>query len=178
MKKKMTRKNLPKKVLKNVMKKSSETPMNKGRKPNKTQERKREEKKNITSVVNNSSNISKKKSAAVVGYAGFRTLNAVYGRGYSYDVRLLVSVLPKASLCSAHVLLLPIPRVSCRFPTSCGNKPAGCGNKPAGCGNNTAGCGGVRQGLLLQGFFQPDNRFFRIFLFFEQRDKFAAYDSS
>ncbi len=44
MKKKMTRKNLPKKVLKNVMKKSSETPMNKGRKPNKTQERKREEK--------------------------------------------------------------------------------------------------------------------------------------
>lgn len=171
MKKKMTRKNLPKKVLKNVMKKNSETPMNKGRKPNKTQERKREEKRNITSVVNNSSNIGKKKSASVVAYAGFRTLDAVYGRGYSYDVQLLVSVLPKASLCSAHVSPLPVPRVSYRFPTSYGNQPAGCGN-------NTAGCGGFRPGLLLQGFFQPDNRFFRIFLFFEQRDKFAANDSS
>ncbi len=110
MKKKMTRKNLPKKVLKNVMKKSSETPMNKGRKPNKTQERKREEKRNITSVVNNSSNIGKKKSASVVAYAGFRTLDAVYGRGYSYDV-------PTSRFCFAQGFSLFSPRLASARPT-------------------------------------------------------------
>ena len=41
-------------------KKNSETPMDKGQKPNETQESRVEEKRNITTVVNNSSNIARK----------------------------------------------------------------------------------------------------------------------
>ena len=111
-------------VKKNAVEKTFETPMNKGRKPNETQEKRKEEKRNITTVVNNSSNIGEKgKTAAVV----VRVLNSMNDRGSEIATPRLDPVLPTFCLCSAHGSSLLVPRVKYDLPTACGNSPTACG---------------------------------------------------
>ena len=149
-------------------KKNSETPMDKGQKPNETQESRVEEKRNITTVVNNSSNIGEeRKTAAVV----VRTSDSVNDRGNEIVSPRLDPVQSTSCFCSAHGLSLLVPRVKYGLPTACRNSPTVCGNSPAACGN-------FHPRLLLQGFFQSGNRLFRVFFFFEQSDELTADDSS
>ena len=154
---------MQKPVEKSAVEKNSETPMDKGRKPNETQESRVEEKRNITTVVNNSSNIGEeRKTAAVV-----RTSDSVNDRGNEIVSPRLDPVQSTSCFCSAHGLSLLVPRVKYGLPTACRNSPTVCGNSPAACGN-------FHPRLLLQGFFQSGNRLFRVFFFFEQSDELTA----
>ena len=118
--------------------------MDKGQKPNETQESRVEEKRNITTVVNNSSNIGEeRKTAAVV----VRTSDSVNDRGNEIVSPRLDPVQSTSCFCSAHGLSLLVPRVKYGLPTACRNSPTVCGNSPAACGN-------FHPRLLLQGFFQ------------------------
>ena len=159
---------MQKPVEKSAVEKNSETPMDKGQKPNETQESRVEEKRNITTVVNNSSNIGEeRKTAAVV----VRTSDSVNDRGNEIVSPRLDPVQSTSCFCSAHGLSLLVPRVKYGLPTACRNSPTVCGNSPAACGN-------FHPRLLLQGFFQSGNRLFRVFFFFEQSDELTADDSS
>lgn len=152
---------MQKTVEKSAVEKNSETPMDKGQKPNETQESRVEEKRNITTVVNNSSNIGEeRKTAAVVVW----TSDLVNDRGYEIVSPRLDPVQPTSCFCSAHGSSLLVPRVKYDLPTVCGNSPAACGD--------------FHPRLLLQGFFQSGNRLFRVFFFFEQSDELTADDSS
>ena len=62
-------------------KKNSETPMDKGQKPNETQESRVEEKRNITTVVNNSSNIGEERKTAAVVVRTSDSVNLLRRRG-------------------------------------------------------------------------------------------------
>lgn len=138
--------------------------MDKGQKPNETQESRVEEKRNITTVVNNSSNIGEeRKTAAVV----VRTSDSVNDRGNEIVSPRLDPVQSTSCFCSAHGLSLLVPRVKYGLPTACRNSSTVCGNSPAACGN-------FHPRLLLQGFFQSGNRLFRVFFFFEQSDELTA----
>ena len=159
---------MQKPVEKSAVEKTSETPMDKGRKPNETQESRVEEKRNITTVVNNSSNIGEeRKTAAVVA----RTSDSVNDRGNEIVSPRLDPVQSTSCFCSAHGSSLLVPRVKYGLPTACRNSPTVCGNSPAACGD-------FHPRLLLQGFFQSGNRLFRVFFFFEQSDELTADDSS
>ncbi len=159
---------MQKPVEKSAVEKNSETPMDKGQKPNETQESRVEEKRNITIVVNNSSNIGEeRKTAAVV----VRTLDSVNDRGNEIVSPRLDPVQSTSCFCSAHGSSLLVPRVKYDLPTACRNSPTVCGNSPAACGD-------FHPRLLLQGFFQSGNRLFRVFFFFEQSDELTADDSS
>lgn len=152
---------MQKPVEKSAVEKNSETPMDKGQKPNETQESRVEEKRNITTVVNNSSNIGEeRKTAAVV----VRTSDSVNDRGNEIVSPRLDPVQSTSCFCSAHGLSLLVPRVKYGLPTACRNSPTVCGN--------------FHPRLLLQGFFQSGNRLFRVFFFFEQSDELTADDSS
>ena len=106
--------------------------MDKGQKPNETQESRVEEKRNITTVVNNSSNIGEeRKTAAVV----VRTSDSVNDRGNEIVSPRLDPVQSTSCFCSAHGLSLLVPRVKYGLPTACRNSPTVCGNSPAACGN-------------------------------------------
>ena len=142
---------IQKPVEKSAVEKNSETPMDKGRKPNETQESRVEEKRNITTVV--------------------RTSDSVNDRGNEIVSPRLDPVQSTSCFCSAHGLSLLVPRVKYGLPTACRNSPTVCGNSPAACGN-------FHPRLLLQGFFQSGNRLFRVFFFFEQSDELTADDSS
>ena len=92
---------MQKPVEKSAVEKNSETPMDKGRKPNETQESRVEEKRNITTVVNNSSNIGEeRKTAAVV----VRTSDSVNDRGNEIVSPRLDPVQSTSCFCSAHGL--------------------------------------------------------------------------
>lgn len=159
---------MQKTVEKSAVEKNSETPMDKGQKPNETQESRVEEKRNITTVVNNSSNIGEeRKTAAVVVW----TSDLVNDRGYEIVSPRLDPVQPTSCFCSAHGSSLLVPRVKYDLPTACRNSPTVCGNSPAACGD-------FHPRLLLQGFFQSGNRLFRVFFFFEQSNELTADDSS
>lgn len=142
---------MQKPVEKSAVEKNSETPMDKGQKPNETQESRVEEKRNITTVV--------------------RTSDSVNDRGNEIVSPRLDPVQSTSCFCSAHGLSLLVPRVKYGLPTACRNSPTVCGNSPAACGN-------FHPRLLLQGFFQSGNRLFRVFFFFEQSDELTADDSS
>ena len=142
---------IQKPVEKSAVEKNSETPMDKGQKPNETQESRVEEKRNITTVV--------------------RTSDSVNDRGNEIVSPRLDPVQSTSCFCSAHGLSLLVPRVKYSLPTACRNSPTVCGNSPAACGD-------FHPRLLLQGFFQSGNRLFRVFFFFEQSDELTADDSS
>lgn len=104
---------MQKPVEKSAVEKNSETPMDKGQKPNETQESRVEEKRNITTVVNNSSNIGEeRKTAAVV----VRTSDSVNDRGNEIVSPRLDPVQSTSCFCSAHGLSLLVPRVSTASP--------------------------------------------------------------
>lgn len=87
--------------------------MDKGQKPNETQESRVEEKRNITTVVNNSSNIGEeRKTAAVV----VRTSDSVNDRGNEIVSPRLDPVQSTSCFCSAHGLSLLVPRVKYGLP--------------------------------------------------------------
>ena len=111
---------IQKPVEKSAVEKNSETPMDKGQKPNETQESRVEEKRNITTVVNNSSNIGEeRKTAAVV----VRTSDSVNDRGNEIVSPRLDPVQSTSCFCSAHGLSLLVPRVKYSLPTACRNSP-------------------------------------------------------
>ena len=106
-------------------KKNSETPMDKGQKPNETQESRVEEKRNITTVVNNSSNIGEeRKTAAVV----VRTSDSVNDRGNEIVSPRLDPVQSTSCFVSSRL-------VSAR-PTGEVRPPHGLQNSPTVCGNS------------------------------------------
>ena len=117
---------IQKPVEKSAVEKNSETPMDKGQKPNETQESRVEEKRNITTVV--------------------RTSDSVNDRGNEIVSPRLDPVQSTSCFCSAHGLSLLVPRVKYSLPTACRNSPTVCGNSPAACGD-------FHPRLLLQGFF-------------------------